>query len=621
MKYIITEAHLSKIVHNAINKVLLPESKQDDLAKEYLKNHGYEDNDTRLEVRGELLRQVPNLKLDKRKFMLAAVRYFCNGQLSDNSSLASFNKALKLIHDGGHTDEFDYDLNGMNLDDLTTKFRDIAKQSGEEDRMRSANRQFTGKSEYTIIPITSFEEAKRYGRYTSWCVTHGEDAYDSYTKAGEKFYFCLRNGFKNVPENAGQNAPLDKYGLSMISVLVDCEGDLDRVTTRWNHDFGGENHPGLSTTEQLEDLLNVNFYNTFVPYTKDELLKKGVIPLYAVPEMLAQGVPPKKIFSNVYNISEGFTMVELNDKWNYLNTNGELLSDKWFEDCGDFYEGFAGVQLYDKWNYLKTNGEFLSPNLWFDGCWDFNEGLAAVKVGQKCNFINTNGDYLSDTWFDGGDDFNEGFAAVKVGQKWNFINTNGDYLSDTWFDWCGGFNEGFSAIGVDNKYNYINTNGDYLSDTWFDECENFKEGFAVVKAGNKWNFINTNGEFLTPNQWFDNCFNFEEGFAKVQLDNRYNYISTNGELLSPNKWFDRCWNFSEGFAYAHSVDRWYTIDTKGRFYDDNGELINFSLQENRRYRKNKKQIIRITESQLRNAIGNVINGIINLKCDKNHEIF
>ena len=38
MKYIITEAQLSEIVRNTINKVLLPESKQDDLAKEYLRN-------------------------------------------------------------------------------------------------------------------------------------------------------------------------------------------------------------------------------------------------------------------------------------------------------------------------------------------------------------------------------------------------------------------------------------------------------------------------------------------------------------------------------------------------------------------------------------------------------
>ena len=45
MKYIINEAQLSEIVRNTINKVLLSESKQDDLAKEYLRNHGYEDNE------------------------------------------------------------------------------------------------------------------------------------------------------------------------------------------------------------------------------------------------------------------------------------------------------------------------------------------------------------------------------------------------------------------------------------------------------------------------------------------------------------------------------------------------------------------------------------------------
>ena len=587
MKYIINEAHLSKIVHNVINKALLSESKQDDLAKEYLRNNGYEDNDTRLKIRGELLRQVPNLKLDKRKFMLAAVRYFCNGQLSDNSSLASFNKALKLIHDGGHTDEFDYDLNGMSLDDLTAKFRDIAKQSGVEDRMRSANRQFTGETEYTIVPITSFKEAKRYGRYTSWCVTHGEDAYDSYTKGGEKFYFCLRNGFENIPENAGQNAPLDEYGLSMISVLVDCDGDLDRVTTRWNHDFGGENHPELSTTEQLEDLLNVNFYNTFIPYTKDELLEKGIIPPYAVPEMLAQGVPPKKIFTWIHaRFFEGFVVVELNDKHNYLNTNNELLSpNMWFDRCGNFHEGFAMVKLNDKYNFINTNGELVSPNQWFDGCGNFHEGFSVIRVGQKWNYINTNGDYLSDTWFDRCNHFNEGFAKVLLDGSWYFINTDGDIISDAV--------QQMLARGIS-------------LDDIFDNCVDFNEGFAKVELDDKWNYINTDGELLSPNKWFDYCYSFEEGFAKVELDYKFNYINPNGEFLSPNLWFDNCWSLEDGFAEVRLGEIWYKIDTKGQLYTKNGEPVNSPLQENRRYRKSKKHVIRITESQLRNAINTAI---------------
>jgi len=61
----------------------------------------------------------------------------------------------------------------------------------------------------------------------------------------------LKKGFENVKKNAGENVPLDEYGLSMISVLIDNVdgGSVDRITTRWNHDHNGENNKKLSTAE------------------------------------------------------------------------------------------------------------------------------------------------------------------------------------------------------------------------------------------------------------------------------------------------------------------------------------------------------------------------------------
>ena len=45
--------------------------------------------------------------------------------------------------------------------------------------------------------------------------------YDSYTCNGiNQIYFCLRNGFENVKPIVGKGCPLDEYGLSMISVIV-----------------------------------------------------------------------------------------------------------------------------------------------------------------------------------------------------------------------------------------------------------------------------------------------------------------------------------------------------------------------------------------------------------------
>ena len=165
---------------------------------------------------------------------------------------------------------------------------------------------------YRIIPINSFEEAGKFSNYTSWCVTQDVSHFNTYTQGGNRFYFCLRNGFENVSEVTGDTCPLDDYGLSMISVLVDTEGEPVHITTRWNHKYDGEDNPNLKDAEQFQELLGINFYDTFLPYTRDELHEMGVIPLYEVPELLTSGVKPKEIFDDILGFFEGFARVGLN---------------------------------------------------------------------------------------------------------------------------------------------------------------------------------------------------------------------------------------------------------------------------------------------------------------------
>ena len=254
---------------------ILLESRADKLALRFLKERGVTDYNEQMRIIGSVKHDIPNLRLDNGKFVLGALRLYYDNQLSDAQSIGALDKALKYIHMGGHKDEYDENLNGKSLEELSEMFRDIAKQYSDSDRQRSANQQFSGGSKYTIIPIESYEEAQKYSRYTSWCVTHSDEAFDNYTTQGQKFYFCLMNGFKSVLEN-DDGAPLNEYGLSMISVLVDCHGDLERVTTRYNHDYNGENNPGLESPEQLEKVLNVPFYQTFKPYTEEELEERGI---------------------------------------------------------------------------------------------------------------------------------------------------------------------------------------------------------------------------------------------------------------------------------------------------------------------------------------------------------
>ena len=421
--------------------------------------------------------------------------------------------------------ELDSNLNNMTFDELKTMLNDRRKKYNEANKSKLSSKNVSSK-DYRVVPILSEEQAEQYGKYTSWCITHG--SYSSYAKNGSRFYFCLKNGFENVKKETGDGCPLDDYGLSMVSVLVDIDGEPTIITTRWNHEHDGENNERLHTAEQVQEILGVNFYKTFKPYTKEELKELGIVSFDEAKERLESGENPFNIFQNVHKINDGFSKVQLNDKMNLIDKNGKLLFDKWFDWISDFNDGFSKVQLNDKMNFIDKNGKLLFDK-WFYWISYFNNGFSKVQLNGKWNFIDKNGKLLSDKWFDWISDFNNGFSKVQLNDKVNFIDKNGKLLSDKWFDWISDFNDGFYRVRLNDKVNFIDKNGKLLSDKWFDDISDFNYGFYRVRLNDKYNYIDEHGKLLSD-KWFDEALTFNGDIAKVQLNGKWNNIDKHGVL-------------------------------------------------------------------------------------------
>ena len=459
--------YLCEEIHRAIRKhQMLTEGKQSknrNAAKNYIMQQlGYSESDA-MQFIGQLKVKIPSVRLQQEKFLLGVARLFIDGELSvnDDFKCTNFNQTLKLIASNAHVNEYDNNLNGMSADDLINRFKNLRVGELSKRKELMGGKQYHQNREYTIVPINSYEEAEKYSQYTEWCVTHYPEAYDGNTAGGTgRFYFCLQNGFENVPEKVGANAPLDAYGLSMIAVCVTMEGEVKSITCRWNHDNGGSDH--VMDDEQLSELLGVNFYSVFKPYTREELHAKGVILFDEVKEMLDKGVSPTDIFEKIYGFHDGYAMVKLNRKWNFINRNNKLLSDTWFDGVDNFHNGYAKVMSGDKYNFIDTNGKLISDT-WYDWVDNFDDGYARVLLDDKCNFIDKNGKRVSDTWYDNVYDFYDGYAIVILNNKWNFVDTNGKLISDTWFDLVDNFDDGYAKVKLNGKFFKIDKNGQRVS--------------------------------------------------------------------------------------------------------------------------------------------------------------
>ena len=525
MKTIITESQLKQMIKETVRRLLTEDKVSDYIKKQIVNNSRYSKEmlstpvaELPKDVRSNMQESAPsiynacvnhgqNLSAFLRLYFLSyfdinhgkgPVEYVMGlariaiGELkmfdrNAESDTALLKQVVLFLHNS--TDEqlkaqYDGNLNGLDFYALVRQLNGARREFNAANRTRLKGATDGRVSAYKVVAINSAEEAAKYGQFTSWCVTHSEANYDGYTEGGRRFYFCLKDGFEDVPKRSGEGCPLDDYGLSMISVLVDPEGEPNVITTRWNHENDGENNENLHTAEQVQEVTNIDFYATFKPYSLEQLTAMGITPFYAVQDMLDKGAKPEDIFVEIDEEEYGLSRVYLNNKYNFIDGENKLLFDRWFDEAGNFNEGFARVSLNYKYNFSNTEGRILSKQ-WFDTAWNFSEGFAGVRLNGKWNFINTEGQIAFNQWFDDAERFHEGFAIVKINDKWNFINTEGQFLSQQWFDYVWGSSEGFAAVQLNNKWNFINTEGQLLSKQWFDTVWPFSKGVSVVILNGK----------------------------------------------------------------------------------------------------------------------------------------
>ena len=410
----------------------------------------------------------------------------------------------------GLNEKFDEDLNGLSYFDLYDKINPMRKNSNRLNQERLSSLKLQNKN-YRVIPINSQKEASRYSEYTSWCITTMMDQWENYTRFGRRFYFLLKNGFENVPLPADPEAvgaPFDAYGLSMISVLVDMEGEPVHVTTRYNHDFNGEDNPDLHTAEQVQNITGINFYQELKPYTREELHSMGIISFDEVPELLASGKDIDEIFDEVINC------YEISDE-----VNG----------YGEFYR----VHLNGKYNFLhkKHNTLLLLCRRWYNMMYRFSEGLAKVKLNDKWGFINKDGREVIPCKYDWVNLFLKGLAKVKLNRKYGYIDRTGREVIPCKYDGINAFSEGLAKVELNDKYGYIDRTGREVIPCKYDGIGDFVEGLALVILNWKLGFIDKIGREVIPLK-YDSASQFYRGLTHAKLNGKQGYIDKQGN------WYD-----------------------------------------------------------------------------------
>ena len=267
----------------------------------------------------------------------------------------------------------------------------------------------------------------------------------------------------------------------------------------------------------------------------------------------------------------GYARVYLGNGYNYIDTIGNILcrfpdngKPHNFSMCYDFDAG-GNAMVVDNglYNFIDTQGNAISSK-WFvyedSYKYDYPDGLAfeedfvKVKIDDnKYSMLGRNGKLLSKTGFDYIDSvFKNGYVAVKVAGYYDVIDKKGkrllgikrckEYKLKRVLEFINGVAEVWSSDGLKN---YIKTDGNFVSTEWFNEvgafcgdvCEVIKMKTQDMENVDFHNFLRKDGT-LVFDKWFDSENNpayairqFEDCIIVSSDSYENNVVLPDGRLL------------------------------------------------------------------------------------------
>lgn len=260
-----------------------------------------------------------------------------------------------------------------------------------------------------------------------------------------------------------------------------------------------------------------------------------------------------------YDFSNGLVLYWYYEtgKYVYIDKSGAWLPVS-FDYAEDFSDGLAVVEIDGKYGYIDTSGD-VAIAATFDEADGFSDGLAVVRINGKYGYIDKSGKVAIAATFDAADGFSEGLAAVKKDNRYGYIDKTGKLMIPMKYRDARRFSNGWAAVN-DGEYLYIDKKGNVVLTPstlgltidifYHDEEDGFlsAEGLAPFEKNEKWGYIDRKGKIAIP-ATFDKVGMFSEGLAWVELNDKYGYINTKGAWVIPAV-FSWARNVSEGMAWV-----------------------------------------------------------------------
>ena len=362
-----------------------------------------------------------------------------------------------------------------------------------------------------------------------------------------------------------------KYGVVDINDNIILEpiydqieiGDLGSIIVTLNNKNGVFDSSGNIILDIVYDYIH-QFKDSFIVKKDDKdglfnIEGKEIIPIEYEDVQIAHSI-------GKYD-KEVFRVINTNEKIGFFDNSGDQLTDFIYDEFNAGRDGLIPVRKDNKWGYIDMEGNIAIP-FEFDYAYSFAEGKSIVQINDEKKYINTKGEFIEEEEVNYEFE-NEKYIISKENNKYKLVNENGEDISDTYTN-MSLFNNNITASNedisvlmdlkgnmlaeykllvslgpnlfmasdtkdeikmrlIDIKGNIV-SNDIYLYALYYEEFNKI----VAVKENGQYSILNENGEkILDIDENANDVKLFEEDLIRVEFnEENFKWINSKGDILA-----------------------------------------------------------------------------------------
>jgi hypothetical protein len=149
-----------------------------------------------------------------------------------------------------------------------------------------------------------------------------------------------------------------------------------------------------------------------------------------------------------------------------------------YDEVGDYHEGRAKVELNGKYGFIDSDGNVVVPLIYVWAS-KFSEGRASVELNYQYGFIDLDGNVVMSPRYGWASDFHEGRAIVKLNGKYGVIDLEGNEVVPLRYDFIEHFHKGRAIVELNGKFGFVDLDGNEVIPCWYTYVNRQSYGFST----------------------------------------------------------------------------------------------------------------------------------------------